>query len=70
MAEIISLAVVARASLIHDSKSFHFLAHAEEKKLVIVGPEVRRDRVDLPSCSTSRSGQTGIELKLRAARLL
>ena len=53
VAEIISFAVVARASLIHDSKSFHFLAHAEEKKLVIVGPGVDRD---LPSCSASRSG--------------
>ena len=43
VAEVFSFVVAALASLIQDSKNFHFLAHAEEKKLVIVGPGVDRD---------------------------
>ena len=56
VAAIFSFAVAARARLIYDFKNFHFLAHAEEKKLFIIRPGVDRDQVDLPSCSASRSG--------------
>ena len=44
VAEVFTFAVAVVASLIHDTKVFHFLAHAEEKKLVIVGPGVDSDR--------------------------